>query len=442
MGINIGLPEQSRLRPKIMIFGVGGAGGNAVNNMIQADLRGVDFFVANTDAQALDMSLAEHKIRLGINCTKGLGAGSLPEVGKVAAEESIDEIKDAIADCNMLFIAAGMGGGTGTGAAPVIAKLAKEMGILTVGIVTKPFLFEGFHRMRVAELGIERLRECVDTSIVIPNQNLFRITNEKTTLVDAFKLADSFLHRGVRGITDLMVEPGLINLDFADIRVVMSEMGKAMIGTGEAEGEDRALRAAEAAIHHPLLDNMSIKGARGLLVNITGGDDLMLFEVDAAAERIREEAQDSEDGGCTDTNIIFGSTFNEKMTGKISVSVLATGIDRDSDSSSSFSNSATTNVKPSEVQKKAVYFQYSGATIDTNASEITSSGRSGAVQYEQHNNPPHGVHASSASSVMPPSPAASQIVRDEVPETVPSSGHGGSWKQELDFPAFLRRKKS
>ncbi|AHX03212.1 cell division protein FtsZ [Ehrlichia chaffeensis str. Heartland] len=322
MSLNICLPDQSLLRPRITVFGVGGAGGNAVNNMIQSNLHGVNFVVANTDAQALELSLSEKKIQLGIGLTKGLGAGSLPEVGRGAAEESINEIIEEISDSNMLFITAGMGGGTGTGAAPVIARVAKENKILTIGVVTKPFHFEGAHRMRTAEFGLEELQRYVDTLIVIPNQNLFRIANEKTTFADAFKLADTVLHTGVRGITDLMVMPGLINLDFADIRAIMSEMGKAMMGTGEAEGENRAIAAAEAAISNPLLDNISMKGAKGILINITGGLDMTLFEVDAAANRIREEVD-------SHANIIFGSTFNKESEGKIRVSVLATGIDNE-----------------------------------------------------------------------------------------------------------------
>ncbi|KJV69404.1 cell division protein FtsZ [Candidatus Neoehrlichia lotoris str. RAC413] len=320
MSLNVFLPDQSLLRPKITVLGVGGAGGNAINNMIQSNLHGVNFIAANTDAQALEYSLSEKKIQLGISLTKGLGAGSLPEIGKGAAEESISEIMEEISDSNMLFITAGMGGGTGTGAAPVIAKIAKENKILTVGVVTKPFHFEGAHRMKIADFGLEELQKYVDTLIIIPNQNLFRIANEKTTFADAFKLADTVLHTGVRGITDLMVMPGLINLDFADIRVVMSEMGKAMMGTGEADGENRAMAAAEAAISNPLLDNISMKGAKGILINITGGLDMTLFEVDAAANRIKEEVDNN-------ANIIFGSTFNENSEGKIRVSVLATGID-------------------------------------------------------------------------------------------------------------------
>lgn len=308
------------LRPKITVFGVGGAGGNAVCNMITNNLEGVDFVVANTDAQALAYSLCEKRIQLGVTITRGLGAGSRPDVGRAAADEAINEIQEFLYGSNMVFITAGMGGGTGTGAAPVIAKLAREQGILTIGVVTKPFHFEGTHRMRLAERGIEELQGFVDTLIVIPNQNLFRIANEKTTFADAFKMADNVLDSGVRGVTDLMVMPGLINLDFADIRSVMSEMGKAMMGTGESSGERRALDAAEAAISNPLLDDVSMKGAKGVLINITGGYDMTLYEVDEAANRIRDEVD-------PDANIIFGSTFNAKMDGKMRVSVVATGID-------------------------------------------------------------------------------------------------------------------
>ncbi len=321
MSINITIPEHLDMKPKITVFGVGGAGCNAVNNMIATNLEGVEFWVANTDAQALEHSLTHNRIQLGAKATKGLGAGSHPEVGKQAAEESIEEVLEILQSTNMVFITAGMGGGTGTGAAPVIAKAAKDKGILTVGVVTKPFHFEGARRMKVAELGLEELNKYVDTLIVIPNQNLFRIANEHTTFADAFKLADDVLHSGVRGITDLITMPGLINLDFADIRTVMSEMGKAMMGTGEAEGEDRAVMAAEKAISNPLLDNSSMKGARGVLINITGGSDMTLFQVDAAANRIREEVD-------SNANIIFGSAYNPNLEGKVRVSVVATGIEQ------------------------------------------------------------------------------------------------------------------
>ena len=325
MTINFTAPEpQNQLKPRITVIGVGGAGGNAVNNRISAKLEGVDFAVANTDAQALAQSLAEHPIQLGPSITHGLGAGSRPDIGRAAAEEAMDDLMAAIGNAHMVFITAGMGGGTGTGAAPVIARLAREHGILTVGVVTKPFQFEGVNRMRIAEAGIEEMQQYVDTLIVIPNQNLFRIANEKTTFADAFTMADQVLYSGVRGVTDLMVVPGLINLDFADIRAVMSEMGKAMMGTGEAEGEDRARLAAEAAISNPLLDDVSMKGARGVLINITGGNDMTLFEVDEAANRIGEEVD-------TDANIIFGSTMDPSLDGKMRVSVVATGIDIQAD---------------------------------------------------------------------------------------------------------------
>lgn len=309
------------LRPRITVVGVGGAGGNAVNNMIRAKLEGVEFVVGNTDAQAVEQSLvdASHRIQLGLQVTQGLGAGSKPDVGRAAAEESIEDITNLIQGSNMVFITAGMGGGTGTGAAPVIARAARESGILTVGVVSKPFHFEGTHRMRTAERGIEELQQYVDTLIIIPNQNLFRIANERTTFADAFKLADDVLYSGVRGVTDLMMMPGLINLDFADIRAVMAEMGKAMMGTGEAEGDRRALDAAEAAISNPLLDDVSMKGAKGVLINITGGYDMTLYEVDEAANRIREDVDPN-------ANIIFGSTFDEKLNGRVRVSVVATGI--------------------------------------------------------------------------------------------------------------------
>ena len=323
MSINLHLPDNIILKPCITVFGVGGAGCNAVNNMIAANLEGGKFVVANTDAQSLEFSKADIKIQLGEATTRGLGAGASPEVGRVAAEESLEAINEQLEGCNMVFITAGMGGGTGTGAAPVIAKAAKEKGILTVGVVTKPFHFEGAHRMKMAEQGALELQKYVDTLIIIPNQNLFRIANERTTFADAFKLADNVLHAGVRGVTDLMTQPGLINLDFADIRAVMSEMGKAMMGTGEAEGENRAIVAAEAAISNPLLDHSSMKGAKGVLINITGGFDMTLFEVDEAANRIRDEVD-------PDANIIFGSAFNSNLDGKIRVSVVATVIQDES----------------------------------------------------------------------------------------------------------------
>jgi len=321
MTLNLSAPgTETQLKPRIVVVGVGGAGCNAVNNMISANLEGVEFVVANTDAQSLALSASERRIQLGINITNGLGAGARPDIGRAAAEESLDVIIDHLQGSHMAFIAAGMGGGTGTGAAPVIARAAREQGILTVGVVTKPFQFEGNNRMKSADEGIEELQHFVDTLIVIPNQNLFRVCNEHTTFADAFCMADNVLHSGVRGVTDLMVMPGLINLDFADIRTVMSEMGKAMMGTGESSGEGRSISAAEAAIANPLLDDVSMRGARGVLINITGGLDMTLFEVDEAANRIREEVD-------SDANIIFGSTFDEKMEGLMRVSIVATGID-------------------------------------------------------------------------------------------------------------------
>ena len=321
MTIKLQKPDITELKPRITVFGVGGGGGNAVNNMISAGLQGVDFVVANTDAQALTMTKAERIIQLGANVTEGLGAGSQPEVGRAAAEECIDEIVDHLNGTHMCFVTAGMGGGTGTGAAPVVAQAARNKGILTVGVVTKPFHFEGGRRMRLAEQGIQELQKSVDTLIVIPNQNLFRIANDKTTFADAFAMADQVLYSGVACITDLMVKEGLINLDFADVRSVMREMGRAMMGTGEASGQGRAMQAAEAAIANPLLDETSMKGAQGLLISITGGRDLTLFEVDEAATRIREEVD-------PDANIILGATFDESLEGIIRVSVVATGIDR------------------------------------------------------------------------------------------------------------------
>ncbi len=321
MALNLTPPDISELKPRITVFGVGGAGGNAVNNMITAGLQGVDFVVANTDAQALTMSKAQRIVQMGTQVTQGLGAGSQPDVGAAAAQEVIDELRDHLTGANMVFVTAGMGGGTGTGAAPVIAKTAREMGILTVGVVTKPFHFEGARRMRTAEFGIAELHKVVDTLLIIPNQNLFRVANEKTTFADAFAMADQVLYSGVACITDLMVKEGLINLDFADVRAVMKEMGKAMMGTGEATGDKRALTAAEAAIANPLIDDSSMKGARGLLISITGGKDLTLFEVDEAATRIREEVDQ-------DANIIVGATFDENLDGIIRVSVVATGIEQ------------------------------------------------------------------------------------------------------------------
>jgi len=385
MTINLHLPAKSEvLRPTITVVGVGGAGGNAVNNMIAANLEGVNFVVANTDAQALDHSLTERTIQLGAGITKGLGAGANPEVGRAAAEEAREEISAYVEGSNMVFITAGMGGGTGTGAAAVVARIAKEMGILTVAVVTKPFQFEGTHRMRLAESGLKELQEYVDTLIIIPNQNLFRIANERTTFSDAFKMADEVLHSGVRGVTDLMVKPGLINLDFADIRTVMREMGKAMMGTGEATGERRAIEAAEAAISNPLLDDVSLKGARALLINITGGPDMTLFEVDEAANRVREEV-DSE------ANIIFGSAFNENMEGRMRVSVVATGID------------APVTLKNTDAQKAAVNTSNTGGAELKKPYAFIPSGPVTAPVAKQE--------APRTPAVMPTPPAQQQVSR-------------------------------
>lgn len=334
--------EVQKLSPKIAVIGVGGAGGNAVNNMIASNLDGCEFLVCNTDAQALQNSLADHKVQLGVNVTGGLGAGSKPEIGQAAAEESLEEVLRYLDGANMAFVTAGMGGGTGTGAAPVIAKACREQGILTVGVVTKPFHFEGVHRMQQAEKGIEAMQQYVDTLIVIPNQNLFRIANEKTTFAEAFKMADTVLQSGVRGVTDLMVRPGLVNLDFADIRTAMLQMGKAMMGTGEATGDKRAVEAAESAINNPLLDDVSMKGANGVIINVTGGYDMTLFEADEACNRIRDEVDPN-------ANIIFGATFDESMDGYMRVSIVATGIDTEKETKGKIftdGNSGTSKPKP------------------------------------------------------------------------------------------------
>lgn len=362
MSINIGPPVVDELKPKIAVIGCGGAGGNAVANMIKAQVEGVDFIITNTDAQALNSSPAEFRIQLGPEITQGLGAGSRPEVGRAAAEETIEQVKSAIEGCHMVFIAAGMGGGTGTGAAPVIAEAAREMNILTVGVVTKPFLFEGSRRMRSADAGIDELQKHVDTLIVIPNQNLFLVANPNTTFKEAFLLADEVLQQGVRGITDLMVMPGLINLDFADVRSVMHEMGKAMMGTGEAEGDGRALEAAEKAIANPLLDGVSMKGAKGVIVSITGGDDMRLMEVDEAANHIRELVD-------PDANIIWGSAFNNDLDGKIRVSVVATGIDTDVPSTPTRAHSF--DRQESTSQNKSSYL-FGGSGSDSKSSDTVS----------------------------------------------------------------------
>ena len=388
--INITPPDIHELKPRITVFGVGGAGGNAVNNMITAGLQGVDFVVANTDAQALTMSKAHRIIQMGTQVTQGLGAGSQPDVGAAAAQEVIDEIRDHISGVNMVFVTAGMGGGTGTGAAPVIAKIARDLGILTVGVVTKPFHFEGQRRMRTAEAGINELHKVVDTLLIIPNQNLFRVANEKTTFADAFAMADQVLYSGVACITDLMVKEGLINLDFADVRAVMREMGKAMMGTGEATGEKRALTAAEAAIANPLIDDSSMKGARGLLISITGGRDLTLFEVDEAATRIREEVDQ-------DANIIVGATFDETLDGIIRVSVVATGIEQ-------ALISRNTGNAPASAPAPAVSPSNSNSPADSRLAELTARLRADNARLAERAQKYEGSHPAQPASSAPQRP--------------------------------------
>ena len=398
MTINLSMPVNHELRPRISVVGVGGAGTNAVNNMITAHLEGVEFLACNTDAQSLAQSLTERRIQLGTSITQGLGAGARPEIGRAAAEEAVEELLDQLQGSHMVFITAGMGGGTGTGAAPVIARAVREQGILTVGVVTKPFHFEGAHRMRVAEGGLAELQQYVDTLIVIPNQNLFRIANERTTFAEAFKLADNVLHMGVRGVTDLMVMPGLINLDFADIRTVMSEMGKAMMGTGEGSGERRAIEAAEAAISNPLLDEVSMRGARGVLINITGGADMTLFEVDEAANRIKEEVD-------PDANIIVGSTLDELLDGVMRVSVVATGIE----------------VRPSAV---------AGATAEVPASKPS------ALSMPSFRLRPLPAKPAAAAGV--PLKAASAAIAAELPEPWAAEARGPGSDRAGEFPGWPR----
>ncbi|WP_065752701.1 cell division protein FtsZ [Bradyrhizobium paxllaeri] len=395
MALNLTPPDISELKPRITVFGVGGAGGNAVNNMITAGLQGVDFVVANTDAQALTMSKAQRIVQMGTQVTQGLGAGSQPDVGAAAAQEVIDELRDHLTGANMVFVTAGMGGGTGTGAAPVIAKTARDMGILTVGVVTKPFHFEGQRRMRTAEAGIAELHKVVDTLLIIPNQNLFRVANEKTTFADAFAMADQVLYSGVACITDLMVKEGLINLDFADVRAVMREMGKAMMGTGEATGEKRALTAAEAAIANPLIDDSSMKGARGLLISITGGKDLTLFEVDEAATRIREEVDQ-------DANIIVGATFDESLDGIIRVSVVATGIDQ-----SQIARNAGTPAAAAAAAPAAT----SPASPDNRLAELTARLRADNARLAER---AQKLEPTAAPQMIAPAPAAAPAPRGNV----------------------------
>jgi cell division protein FtsZ len=405
MALNITPPDISELKPRITVFGVGGAGGNAVNNMITAGLQGVDFVVANTDAQALTMSKAQRIIQMGTQVTQGLGAGSQPDVGAAAAQEVIDEIRDHLSGANMVFVTAGMGGGTGTGAAPVIAKTARELGILTVGVVTKPFHFEGQRRMRTAEAGIAELHKVVDTLLIIPNQNLFRVANEKTTFADAFAMADQVLYSGVACITDLMVKEGLINLDFADVRAVMREMGKAMMGTGEASGEKRALTAAEAAIANPLIDDSSMKGARGLLISITGGKDLTLFEVDEAATRIREEVDQ-------DANIIVGATFDETLDGIIRVSVVATGIEQAQIArNSSQSQAPAGNAAPeNRLADLTARLRADNARLAERTQKLEAHAPAAAPQ-RSSNNVERAALAAIAAAVAPEAPAAAAPVQ-------------------------------
>ena len=406
MALNITPPDIHELKPRITVFGVGGAGGNAVNNMITAGLQGVDFVVANTDAQALTMSKAHRIIQMGTQVTQGLGAGSQPDVGAAAAQEVIDEIRDHISGVNMVFVTAGMGGGTGTGAAPVIAKIARDLGILTVGVVTKPFHFEGQRRMRTAESGITELHKVVDTLLIIPNQNLFRVANEKTTFADAFAMADQVLYSGVACITDLMVKEGLINLDFADVRAVMREMGKAMMGTGEASGDKRALTAAEAAIANPLIDDSSMKGARGLLISITGGRDLTLFEVDEAATRIREEVDQ-------DANIIVGATFDEALDGVIRVSVVATGIEQALISRATGSSPApaagavTSSSSPdTRLAELTARLRADNARLAERAQKLESSQATPVAPQRSGNNVERAALAAIAAAVAPDAPRA------------------------------------
>ncbi len=484
MTLNLTIPQQLHqdFTPRITVVGVGGGGTNAVDNMIQLNLQGVDFVVANTDAQQLTHSKADRRIQLGPHLTQGLGAGAKPEIGRAAAEEAADELARQLDGAHMVFITAGMGGGTGTGAAPVIARMARERGILTVGVVTKPFTFEGARRARAADAGIAELQAYVDTLIVIPNQNLFRLANERTGWKEAFKMADHVLYMGVKGVTDLMVAPGLVNLDFADIRTVMAEMGKAMMGTGEAEGENRAIRAAEAAISNPLLEDTSMAGARGLLINITGGEDMTLFEVDQAANRIREEVAE-------DANIIFGSAIDDNLSGRIRVSVVATGIDMQvrheaerprlvavgggapvaAVSSGAGPSLVAPAVTPPMV-KTAPAIEMTGAVA---APSETMAARPVAAAAARVAPPPRGLFApppsaasNEAPAAVPPAPRNSLfgIVTGAIRRTMPSAaptGEAGRAEPQLppageapsvrpasseeiglDIPAFLRRQSS
>ena len=475
MAINLSLPKAVELKPRIVVIGVGGAGGNAVNNMIAAGLDGVEFVVANTDAQALALSRADRRVQMGSGITQGLGAGMRPEIGEESAEESLDEILEHIDGAHMLFVAAGMGGGTGTGAAPVIARAARSKGILTVGIVTKPFMFEGSRRMKLAEQGIENLYASVDTMITIPNQNLFRVATESTTMSDAFSMADEVLHSGVRGVTDLMVVPGLINLDFNDVRTVMDEMGKAMMGTGEATGEKRAVEAAESAINNPLLDDVSLKGAKGVLINITGGSDLTLYEVDEAASLIRGQVDEN-------ANIIVGSALDDDLDGIVRVSVVATGVDVAERADAPPAPFATRSSREALVEKAEA-----AAPIiakETNAAQIETQAETTFTEYEpseeiaaQANPAPSYVaprpYPPKLETPAPQQPAPPPVMRSPEPAmpttnvTKPAFGFFGLRKKaasepvvtkpqrapmgdlfsddmedELEIPSFLRRQSN
>jgi cell division protein FtsZ len=455
MSIDFIRPEVDELRPRISVIGVGGAGGNAIANMMGADVQGVDFIVANTDAQALNASTADRRIQLGLKITQGLGAGSRPEIGRAAAEETIEEIEQALNGAHMCFIAAGMGGGTGTGAAPVIAKAARDKGILTVGVVTKPFAFEGSRRGRAADSGIQELQQHVDTLIVIPNQNLFRLANSETTFKEAFEMADEVLQQGVRGITDLMVMPGLINLDFADVRSVMSEMGKAMMGTGEAEGDNRAIEAAEKAISNPLLDGVSMQGAKGVIISITGGEDMRLMEVDEAASHIKELVD-------PDANIIWGSAFNNDLGGKIRVSVVATGIEAEAgvqpQPAKVFAFPATR--APAPASKPAVLEQPvvtdDEAPLELGSDEGEAGGDELLLDADDILTSPVGAppiappeEDQAASDDAPPAPAGgtlfermSNIARG-APKALDEDEDDGEFKREpIDIPRFLNRQNN
>ncbi|MEL7462744.1 MAG: cell division protein FtsZ [Pseudomonadota bacterium] len=430
MALNLITPESDELRPRITVFGVGGAGGNAVNNMIEKNLEGAEFVVANTDAQALQQSRSSRKLQLGANVTQGLGAGAKPDVGAAAAEESLNEVVGNLEGSHMCFITAGMGGGTGTGAAPVIARAAREMGILTVGVVTKPFQFEGSKRMKLAEEGVEELQQVVDTLIIIPNQNLFRIANERTTFGEAFMMADDVLYQGVKGVTDLMVRPGLINLDFADVRAVMDEMGKAMMGTGEAEGETRAIDAAEKAIANPLLDEVSLKGAKGVLINVTGGYDLTLFELDEAANRIRAEVD-------PEANIIVGSTLDPDIEGVMRVSVVATGIDaaevRQAEPRPSERRPQTTaRIVPPTAQPAPRRASAAPAAVERPAPAIVSA--KPAVEAPRPAAAPVAQAASAPAEAAAPTPVAAPAPRVEEPNLFDDAAFEEAPKAE---PAFI-----